>query len=93
MDASSARARAVAALALVLAAGMYLLSDSIVCTPSGFTTDAARTPVEVACLYVGDLGPESEVRYVHRLCALLDETGLCAVDVFPGTVLMGAFDE
>lgn len=79
---------------MLAAAGMYLLSASPVCIPSGFRTNAARTPVEAACLYVGDLGPEADARYVHRLCAEVDlSTGLCAVDAYPGTVLMGAFDE
>lgn len=79
---------------MLLAAGMYLLSTSPVCIPFGFTTNTRRAPVEAACLYVGDLGPEAEARYVHRLCAVVDEaTGLCIVDAYPGTVLMGAFDD
>ncbi len=80
----------------VLAAGLYLLSNAATCTPSGLTVDTLE-PLAAACLFYGpidwtdpDTGEE-----VHgaawRLCAL-PEDGLCLVDAYPGTVLMGEFE-
>lgn len=78
---------------LLIVAGMFLLSSSPSCEPMAVTMDEARAPVAMACLYVGDLGPEAPARHVWRLCAQVDTpTGWCAVDAWPGTVLMGAFE-
>lgn len=78
---------------LLIVAGMFLLSASPTCLPAAFTTDDARTALAAACLYVGDLGPEAEARHVWRLCAEADPaTGVCLVDAYPGTVLMGLFE-